>query len=111
MSKCIHYDIEFYLFRDNNCYRSSSRRKPYPLPMGCAYGGEWCLQPIDIAVVDEIMKMLGNGKDLINDWGFSDEFEEKAQRVIALQGLSTDDLGKHPYTKWKFFKLMLPYFE
>jgi len=85
------------------------------LPSGCTpneayslharYGGEWCLQPVDVAVVRELMEFVCDGRDLMNDWGIPVEFEERATAALTSFGLRDDQLTEQNI--WYVFRAML----
>ncbi|KAF9461875.1 hypothetical protein BDZ94DRAFT_791699 [Collybia nuda] len=67
------------------------------------YGGEDCLQPVDINVVQSLMEEIG-GEDLIRF--VSVEYADRAQNVydtLGIQKLSFQNV-------WDVFSAMLPYF-
>lgn len=95
-----------------------SRRNPDKLlPSGCSpndayalyedYGGEWCLQEVDRALVDEIMEEMAMGEDLLNDYGVPPVFAAQAKEV-----LETLNIGRVTLQNvWFVFADMLPRLE
>ncbi|KAH7903949.1 hypothetical protein BJ138DRAFT_1019807 [Hygrophoropsis aurantiaca] len=67
------------------------------------YGGEDCLQPVDITIIKQLKEELG-GDDIIRFVGA--EYEAKAVSVFHDLGLTDDDLSLQ--RAWHVFSLMLP---
>jgi SET domain-containing protein len=73
------------------------------------YHGEWCLQPVNVAIVEEIMEALSEGEDILNDWGVLLEFENKAGGALMQLGLQQNDVNLR--NVWTVFEAILPLLE
>lgn len=47
------------------------------------FGGENCLQPVDINIVDEILRDLAPNVVIMTDWGVSPELAARAEQALA----------------------------
>lgn len=101
-----------------NNHRSRKNNRKL-LPSGCSadeayslyaqYGGEWCLQPVDVDVIDIIIETLFHGQNPLDDWGIPMEFETRAARALEHLGMEHDDI--HLDNVWYVFSAMLPLLE
>lgn len=69
------------------------------------YGGHDCLQPVDVAVINEMLEDLEEEKRVLSDWGVDPEFAELAEAACAELHIHVEKLTME--TIWLSFSAIL----
>ena len=70
------------------------------------YGGVWCLLPVDIRVVEEIMRDMKPEFDRLTSWGVSDTVSTRASAGVEQLGITVITLDN----VWFVFEALLAFF-